>query len=212
LATSLKLALIYPEKFMTIYQIIGANNEFMSFRSLEKPMFQADGSFANEGRNIFSVDGCSKKIEWILPPKVLLQSEPTNKNKYKGKVRKIPDVGHLAIGSLVFSERAVEVLGDYLKKYWELLKIDAEGTIFYFYNVTNVIDMLDPNKSEITAKGSIINEVFNLDKSPKTSQVFKVKGLESSSIYFNTIAGHTSFIDMLNAEGLLGGTISSVEV
>jgi hypothetical protein len=147
-----------------------------------------------------------------LPPKVLLQSEPTNKNKYKGKVRKIPDVGHLAIGSLVFSERAVEVLGDYLKKYWELLKIDAEGTIFYFYNVTNVIDMLDPNKSEITAKGSIINEVFNLDKSPKTSQVFKVKGLESSSIYFNTIAGHTSFIDMLNAEGLLGGTISSVEV
>jgi hypothetical protein len=189
---------------MTINEVVAVNNEFMTFCSLEEPQFKADGSFVNSGNDIFSVDGSSKQIEWILPPKVLLQSDPINKKKYKGKAKKIPDIGYIGLGSLVLNQRAVDILGDYLNEFGELLTMDVEGINYYFYNVTHVIDLIDYKRSSFDEKQARFNTLFDAKKTPTTSQIFKVKGLESSRIYTNDIAGQKSFISLIKKAGLQG--------
>jgi hypothetical protein len=57
---------------ITIYEINGANNEYMSFCSTEVPAFLEYGSFFNDAKDMFTVNRGSKNLEWILPPQVML--------------------------------------------------------------------------------------------------------------------------------------------
>jgi hypothetical protein len=66
-------------KAVTIYEISGANNEYMSFCSIEVPTFLEYGSFVNDAKDMFTVNRGSKSLEWILPPQVMLKSDPINK-------------------------------------------------------------------------------------------------------------------------------------
>jgi hypothetical protein len=61
-----------------------------------------------------------------------------------------------------------------------LLSLDAEDTRYYFYNVTNIIDLIDYDKSKLAPKGSILKVLFDTSKTLSRSQIFKVKGLENS--------------------------------
>jgi hypothetical protein len=45
---------------ITIYEISGANNEYMSFCSTEVPAFLEYGSFVNDAKDIFTVNRGSK--------------------------------------------------------------------------------------------------------------------------------------------------------
>ncbi len=64
---------------VTIYEISGANNEYMSFCSIEVPTSLEYGSFVNDAKDIFTVNQGSKSLEWILPPQVMLKVTPSIK-------------------------------------------------------------------------------------------------------------------------------------
>jgi hypothetical protein len=64
---------------ITIYEISGANHEYMSFCSTEVPTFLEYSPFVNDAKDMFTVNRGSKSLEWILPSQVLLKSDPINK-------------------------------------------------------------------------------------------------------------------------------------
>ncbi|MFT5283628.1 MAG: hypothetical protein ACI94Z_002476 [Yoonia sp.] len=70
---------------ITIYEISGANHEYMRFCSTEVPAFLEYRSFVNDAKDIFTVNRGSKSLEWILPPQVMFKSNPINKKKLNSK-------------------------------------------------------------------------------------------------------------------------------
>ena len=53
------------------------------------------------------------------------------------------------LGGYVFSERAVEALGDLLLGRGELLELDYAEAVYFIFNVTRLVDALDEERSEI---------------------------------------------------------------
>jgi hypothetical protein len=158
---------------MKIYKFSAGDDDHMLFL----PMDQTDFD-----RGVYAGDGRSRKHNWH-PPRVKLKSDPFNHGK------KVPDIGHVAAGSVVFSERAVEVLSNHLEPYGELLPLDVEGDTYFLYNVTNIIDAIDQEKSVKRGTGRIKIPAFVADKIPKDVEIFKVPETQRSQIYFHEING-----------------------
>lgn len=79
-----------------------------------------------------------------------------------------------------FSERAYEVLGSVLEANGELLPLESKSGKYYFYNLTNVIDALDLNKSNCdfwcdppTTAIDIARYEFN-EKTIGDSEIFRI--------------------------------------
>jgi hypothetical protein len=54
-------------------------------------------------------------------------------------------------------------LEGFLSQFGELLEIDVQGSVEWFYNVTNVVDCIDVDKSDKRSTGAIAKEVFRED-------------------------------------------------
>ena len=85
------------------------------------------------------------------------------------------DASLLLAGSLVLSQKAVDGLGPFLAQFGQLLEAKVDGAVEYFYNVTRVIDCIDPERSENRSSGSFLKEAFRTDALPVGPTVFRIR-------------------------------------
>ena len=105
-------------------------------------------------------------------------------------------------GDPAFSRRATDSIRDILEANGEILPLKSKDGEYYAYNVTNTIDALDEEKSELKLHrdGSImrvLQYVFHEDRI-KNEQIFKIP--QKIGLVFVTDA----FVQRVQDEGLLG--------
>jgi hypothetical protein len=168
---------------MKVFELIGGIEGYMKFYP-KNEMDMYTGKYA-------TTDNLSELL-WNEPPELVLKSSEHNQKKYKGKLRKVPDIGHFAPGSVIINERTANTIGDYLKKYGNLIKLEIDGETWYSYVVTNILEgVVDVANSKASSVGVIHKPVFLPEKLPKESQIFKVPENQLVRIYFNDNGGET---------------------
>lgn len=146
-------------------------------------------------RETFSANGQPKN--WAVRPKV---------TPYVEKRKKMPkpraDISYLTGGAIILNQKAYLALKDFLLPFGQLLELDCDGEIEYFYNVTNTLQCIDFERSE-KQDGVVIKEVFLPDAIPATPLIFKDPHTARISIYVNQ-AGREKFEQIATAAGLFG--------
>lgn len=85
-------------------------------------------------------------------------------SKYKEEIEKpIGDVSSISTSSYIINEKAYKVLYPYLKEHSQIFQLKNENKIFYVINVTDIIDCLDYEKSEVKYFSSS-NRVMDIEK------------------------------------------------
>ncbi|WP_293373914.1 hypothetical protein [Nevskia sp.] len=139
-------------------------------------------SSANELHSgMFDVEG--RPLAWRGRPSVEFLME---KRKKKQKPR--ADIMTFVPGVLVLNEKAFAALQDFLSRFGQLLEMSCEGGYVYFYNVTNLLDCVDAERSEKRSSGSIFKEAFLEDAIPDVPTVFKDSLTARTRIYVNQSA------------------------
>jgi hypothetical protein len=125
-------------------------------------------------------DGDGNALDWKIRPHANVFVEP-RKKKAKPRV----DISLLSAGSLVLNARARAELGEFLSTFGQLLELDVDGEIEWFYNVTKVIDCIDLQGSTLRPEGSIAKEAFLADRIPTEPTIFKDPRTARTRIYVN---------------------------
>lgn len=136
-------------------------------------------------------------LHWIERPKLGVF---VDKGSKKPKPR--ADISPFKPGALVLSEKAYQALSDFLSHFGQLLEVDVEGHVEYYYNVINIISCLDRAKSKIQPFGFVESTVLNEAAVPKTPTIFKDSAIQTS-IYVND-AGKTLLEERLAEHGVSG--------
>jgi hypothetical protein len=155
---------------------------FSSDDDLEAGMFEAQG----------------EPLVWARRPKVEVFVEP-GKKKPKPRV----DISPLTPGALAINAKARAALGGFLTRFGQLLEMDCAGQPEYFYNVTNVIDCIDAERSKKRPSGDISKEAFFEDKVPVEAAVFKDPRMAGVRIYVND-AARTELERLIAEAGITG--------
>lgn len=121
-------------------------------------------------------------LHWSERPKLGVFVDKRSK---KPKPR--ADISPFKPGALVLSGKAYQALGDFLGNFGQLLEVDVDGQIEYYYNVTTVIHCLDRERSKIQPFGLVETAVLNETAVPMAPTVFKDPALQTS-IYVNDAA------------------------
>ena len=119
-------------------------------------------------------------LQWKKKPKVDVFQE-TNK---KARLPRA-DVSLLMSGALVLNQKARDGLGEFLEPFGQLLPLDVAGSTEYFYNVTNVVDCIDPERSEKRSTGVIVKEAFREGAEPAQPSVSKDPRTVATRMYVN---------------------------
>jgi hypothetical protein len=126
--------------------------------------------------------GDGSPVHWSKPPRL----QPfVGKKRTKPKPR--ADISPFRPGSLVLNAKARDALGEFLGQFGQLLEIDVLGQVEHYYNVTNVIDCIDRDRSEVLPGGFIKQPAFKDASIPTQAAVFK-DAAHRSSIYLNDAA------------------------
>ncbi len=145
--------------------------------------------------DIIGADGRPK--QWVTRPKVAPYIE---KRKKKAKPR--ADFSYLIGGSIVLNEKAYLAMQDFLLPFGQLLELDCNGEVEYFYNVTNILPCVDYERS--VKKGtSVVEEVFLDNVIPEEPMIFKDLLTAGTRTYANQ-AGREKFEQLAAAAGLFG--------
>jgi hypothetical protein len=158
--------------------------------------------YANDAEidaGIFDAKG--DPLSWDIRPHTEVFIEP-GKKKSKPRV----DISALRPGTLVLNAKARAALGDFLAQFGQLLEIDVQGSIEWFYNVTNVIDCIDADKSDKRPSGAIAKEAFQ-GMMPSTPALFKDPRTARTKIYANE--GAKAVLESLMAAAHLTGAVFS---
>jgi hypothetical protein len=139
-----------------------------------------------------------KPLQWKKRPKVSVFQEP----KKKAALPRA-DVSLLMSGALVLNQKAHDALGPFLQEFGQFLELDVGGSTEYFYNVTNLVDCIDPDRSEKRSTGVIVKEVFRDGAAPAAAAVFKDPRTVGTRMYANAAAKEK--LDALVADALLTG-------
>jgi hypothetical protein len=139
-------------------------------------------------------------LDWKIRPHATVFVEPRKK---KAKPR--ADISALSPGALVVNAKAKTAIGEFLKKFGQLLEIDVDGQVEWFYNVTHVIDCIDLQNSTLRASGTIAREEFFAGCIPMEPAIFKDPRTARTRIYANEAAKH------LLQERMASAGISGVE-
>ena len=134
------------------------------------------------------------------PPEITLATEEENQGL------KIPDIGHILPGSLVFSSKAEAILRDRLLPFGQLFPFICDDATWFYYNPTLVIDnALDIANSQTygTETKVIIKAAFFKDRLPKESAIFKVSETKAAVTYFNDV-GEINFKSIVEKNNLTG--------
>lgn len=135
-------------------------------------------SDAQVNSGIFEFDGTLRN--WKRRPTVEVYQEGNKKNHLPRG-----DASLLLAGSLVLNQKAVDALGPFLAQFGQLLEAKVDGAVEYFYNVTRLIDCIDPERSERRASGAIVKEAFRPDAVPYGPTIFKDPRTARTRIYAN---------------------------
>jgi hypothetical protein len=161
-------------------------NEHAVFVSDEGPGNML-GTFAPNG----------KPKDWAVPPRIKPFIE---KRRKKAKPR--ADLSYLIAGSITLNEKAYQALKDFLLPFGQLLELNCEGGIEYYYNVTNLVPCIDYERSVKTGT-SVIKAVFLPDAVPEAPLIFKDPYTAGTRIYLNQ-AGKEKFEKLCADAGLFG--------
>jgi len=157
-------------------------------------------SDAQVNSGIFEFDGTPR--QWKRRPTVeVYQEGPKKKHLPRG------DASLLLAGSLVLNQKAVDALGPFLAQFGQLPEAKVDGAVEYFYNVTRVIDCIDPERSERRSSGSLLKESFRADALPAGPAVFKDPRTVRIRIYVNDEAKKLLEAEIA-AHGLTGFELS----
>jgi hypothetical protein len=133
-------------------------------------------------RSPFLTDGQPK--QWPTRPVIKRAVLPGRK-----KAPIIPPIGHLTVASLILQPIAVSVLGDFLCQFGELLDVEFEGGLVYFYNVTTLIPVIDEARSRTIDEGRVIlKAAFREDAIPDKPMIFKDPRTAMANIYVTNAA------------------------
>lgn len=147
-----------------------------------------------------------KPLQWKKRPKVSVFQEP----KRKAALPRA-DVSLLMSGALVLNQKARDVLGPFLQTFGQLLELDVGGSTEFFYNVTNLVDCIDPERSQKRSTGVITKEAFREGAEPTSPAVFKDQRTVGTRMYVNSAAKEA--LESLTASaGITGLEIVEVEV
>jgi hypothetical protein len=114
------------------------------------------------------------------------------------------------------NRKAYEALKSFLEPFGQFLELDMVDETglgggdqrLYFYNVTNVVQCIDFDRSETEGK-KVIKPAFLPDSVPLSAQVFKDPLRKKMDIYLNE-AAHAELSRLLIGAGLRGSTLTRV--
>lgn len=168
---------------MKIFSIISKYDEYKSYVPKDW----------NEATNHFSSLRCKgKKMEWPKPLEIIGDNEDTGMPE--------PDIGIINIGSLVLSTGALIYLRKIVSKYGQLLPLNYGDQKMYLWNITNIIDALDKEKSEMNDFGGVSKITFS-KKKILDSKIFKIREDNATNIFCTQ-----EFVDIV-----LGNNLSGIE-
>lgn len=158
---------------------------------------------------VFTADGTPKT--WSKPPQVRPGIEHSKKDQ-----RPLGDLSFVMGASIVLNEKARVALEDFLAPFGQFLELDMVDETglgggdqrLYFYNVTNVIDCIDFDRSETDGK-KVIKPAFVPGGVPADPQVFKDPLRKKMDIYLNE-AAHAQLTGLIDRAGLRGSTFAVV--
>lgn len=145
---------------------------------------------------LFSCNGQAKV--WDQVPTIVVDYGRMRKKKLPRA-----DISHLWLGSIVLNQRAYAALHPLLSPFGQLLELDCEGSTEYFYNVTNVLDAIDVEKSEKKYEVVIDKEVFLPGFDGDTPLIFKAPQTVRGRLYANQ-AARTQLEQVIARENLTG--------
>ncbi|MGN6527286.1 MAG: hypothetical protein ACTHL8_12945 [Burkholderiaceae bacterium] len=122
-------------------------------------------------------------LDWMSPP-VIEYADSRSRGKKK---RPVADVATGGAGSLFLSRKAFDVLGPFLSRFGQLLLVQTAGgaEFRHFYNVTNLVNCVDVERSEKRETGALKTEVFYDINVPREAAVFKDPTTARYRIYTN---------------------------
>lgn len=126
--------------------------------------------------------GDGSELQWLKRPKLTIKVQ---KGRKKQKPRS--DVSPFTAPGLVFNGKVRNALGDFLRKFGQVLEIEVDDGVEYYYNVTHVVSCVDESRSEKYPEGSIAKAVFDESKLHAEPMVF-IDPLMRGSIYVNESA------------------------
>lgn len=173
---------------MAVWELrCGLVNEFATLANVDDQDGDA-GMFEARGQ----------KKDWMHRPAVQFIVDP-RKKKQKPRA----DVAAFVPGALVLNEKADKALGPFLSQFGQMLELHCSGETLYFYNATNMLDVVDSERSERRRSGSIAMEAFFEDNVPGEPAVFKDPLMAPVRIYVND-AGKAEVERIVAEAGLTG--------
>lgn len=142
-------------------------------------------------------DGNGHALAWAERPR--LESYVTK----RGKRWPRNDISPFMPGALVLNAKACEALGPFLSQFGQLLEMDVDGGIEYFFNATNLIACIDREHSAITDYGAVEKEAFLQEAIPMAPAVFKDPMTARGSLYAND-AGRQVLGDIASRQHISG--------
>lgn len=144
----------------------------------------------------FEGDFDGQPLHWSVRPKLVIMRE-------EGRKKPLPraDISPFTAAGLIINEKARNSLGDFLGQFGQLLEVDVAGQIEYYFNVTNVVECLDRQRSEMS--GAYVEvPVFHEQLVPVLPAVF-IEPAMSARIFVND-AAKTLLDERIAASGIVG--------
>lgn len=91
-------------------------------------------------------EGHGSPLHWASKPRLT-----TIEYEERKKRRPRADVSPFTSPGLIVNAKVHSALGEFLGQFGQLLEVDVDGQVEYYYNVTNVLECLDREHSEIEA-------------------------------------------------------------
>lgn len=123
-------------------------------------------------------------------------------DKKRKKQKPQADISHLTHGTMILNQRAYQVLADFLQRYGELLALDCQGELKYYYNVTNLVSCVDFEAST-KIEDCVTKPVFCEQKIPAGAHIFKDPLTVGTRIYL-TDEAKALLEEMIADAGLTG--------
>ncbi|MCX2780865.1 hypothetical protein OQJ46_14905 [Microbulbifer thermotolerans] len=140
-------------------------------------------------REHYSSTRCKgQALDWPEPLEIIADEEDSG----------IPeaDIGLLSVGSLVFTEGVYIELRNEALKYGQLLPLKYGKRTLWLWNVTNVCNALNIEKSELNSFGGVTKPVLNAS-TVNENMVFKLREDNYTGIYcndtFRNLVEHNKF-------------------
>jgi hypothetical protein len=150
---------------MTVWEITNKwMNDVASVGPDPRSEFDPDKSVAFWQQ--FEGESAGQPLHWSQRPRLVVVQE-------EGRKKPLPraDISPFTAPGLVINDKARNALGDVLQPFGQILDVEVAGQAEYYYNVTNVVQCLDRERSEMSG-AFVETPVFHEHLVPATPTVF----------------------------------------